>query len=236
MDNKVEGEQIRPNGVDGIKELHDVPEQNIFADEQYIAEEKAGDHENRGHDAHNGAVRELLKRVKFLVGRRPERILLSLEDSPDVKFRLTENPFDIPSSQLVVAAQMIACKTVDQPEDTGGDHYPACVSMDDERSAVGRQARNPGHTKLDAGNKEQCDDKGVDPMPHPQRQGMEIGSFHRFTMARTAPCAITASTTTGRKIVPSRSIQLKVESGLEENTPGLVPPGDIRVPRLAFFR
>ena len=108
--------------------------------------------------------------------------------------------------------------------------------MDEERSTVGRQVGDPDQAKLDAGNKEQCDDEGVDPVPDPQRQGMEIGSFHRFTTARTAPCTITASTTTGRKIVPSRSIQLKVESGLEENAPGLAPPGDIRVPRLALFR
>jgi hypothetical protein len=79
---------------------------------------KAGEHKNRGDNAHNGAVRELLEGVKFFVGRRPVRILLPLEDRPGVKCRLAENPFDIPSSQRVVVAQMTACKTVDQPEDT----------------------------------------------------------------------------------------------------------------------
>ena len=208
MDNKIKDEQIRGGYVDGAEELNDVPKQNVVADERHIAEEKTGKHENRGDDAHDAAVRELLKRVEFLAGRRPERILLTPEDRPEVKSRLAEDPSDIPSPQCILAAQMTACKTVDEPEDTGGRQRPACVPMDEERGAVGRQVGNSRHAKPDAGYKEQRGDEGVGPVLRPERQGVEIDPFHRFTMARTAPWTSAASATTGRKTAPSRSTRL----------------------------
>ena len=65
MDNEVENEEIGANDVDSVQGLRYVPEQDIFADGRYVAEEKAGDDDNRGDDAHNGDVRELLEGVRF---------------------------------------------------------------------------------------------------------------------------------------------------------------------------
>ena len=88
MNNNVKSEYVRPNYVDGIDEPRDVPEQNIRTEGEDIAEENPGDHQERRENSHDGSVGELLKRVEFRLGRRPERIFLSPENGDQVKLGL----------------------------------------------------------------------------------------------------------------------------------------------------
>ena len=88
MNNNVKSEYVRPNYVNGIDEPRDVPEQNISTEEQDIAEKNPGDHQDRRENSHDGSVGELLKRVEFRLGRRPERIFLSPENGDQVKLGL----------------------------------------------------------------------------------------------------------------------------------------------------
>ena len=85
MNNQVEHEHVCTHQVKGIGDPGEVPEQDIGAQEGDVAEENPGDHQDRRENSHDGSIGKLLKRIEFLLGRRPEGIFFPFKNGDQVK-------------------------------------------------------------------------------------------------------------------------------------------------------